>query len=179
MEISELPGHEEVAAEIASLRLGLDAAELHGSLCGFLSGGGDAQRRDWLAQLALDADGADIAQGGALERLFEVSQLQLGDPDWLRIAAAGDDSAGSNARRPAGVCGGFLGGFGSPRQHPAVSPRHGALEDLAKIAASTLSYEEPEADEAALVEVAEFVRVAALLLHDDCNQAPHAPRQLH
>jgi uncharacterized protein len=183
VDISELPRHDEVAAEIASLQLGLDAAELHGSLCGFLSGGGDAQRRDWLAQLALDADGADIVDGGALDRLFDVSQLQLGDPDLgFALLLPDDDSAViDRAEGLLAWCRGFLGGFGlASGSNPPLSPEaREALEDMAKIAASALSYEEPEADEAALVEVAEFVRVAALLLHDDCNRAPPAPRQLH
>jgi uncharacterized protein YgfB (UPF0149 family) len=69
-----------------------------------------------------------------------------------------------------GWCRGFLGGFGlSAGAEPALSPEAAeALEDLAKIAASRLSYDDPEGDEAALTEVAEFVRVAALLLHGDC-----------
>ncbi|HEY9143467.1 MAG TPA: UPF0149 family protein, partial [Arenimonas sp.] len=54
-----------------------------------------------------------------------------------------------------------------------------ALADMARIAASDLSYEEPEADAEALEEVAEFIRVAALLLHSDCVLGPRHRRKLN
>ena len=47
------------------------------------------------------------------------------------------------------------------------------------MAASDLAYDDPESDEQALEEVAEFVRVAALLLHSDCVLAPRHRRSLN
>ena len=37
---SELIGYDELDDAIARLQLGVQASELHGSLCGFLAGGG-------------------------------------------------------------------------------------------------------------------------------------------
>ena len=54
-----------------------------------------------------------------------------------------------------------------------------ALGDTARIAASDPSYEDPEADEEALEEVTEFIRVAALLLHSDCVLGPRHRRKLN
>ena len=51
--------------------------------------------------------------------------------------------------------------------------------DLGRIAASALDYDDPDADEDALAEIEEFVRVAALLLHSDCVLGPRHRRQLH
>ena len=51
--------------------------------------------------------------------------------------------------------------------------------DLARMAASELSYEDPEGDEEALAEVAEFVRVSALLLHGDCVLGPRHRKSLN
>jgi uncharacterized protein YgfB (UPF0149 family) len=50
---------------------------------------------------------------------------------------------------------------------------------MGRIAASDLAYEDSEADENALAEIVEFVRVAALLLHGDCVQGAQRKRQLH
>jgi uncharacterized protein YgfB (UPF0149 family) len=47
----EMPDYAEVSAQIAQLRLGVEAAELHGSLCGFLSGGESPGRDQWLARV--------------------------------------------------------------------------------------------------------------------------------
>jgi uncharacterized protein YgfB (UPF0149 family) len=46
-------------------------------------------------------------------------------------------------------------------------------------AASDLSYEDPDADEDALEEVSEFIRVAVLLLHSDCVLGPRHRRKLN
>jgi uncharacterized protein YgfB (UPF0149 family) len=180
---SELPRHDEVAAEIASLTLGVDAAELHGSLCGYVSAGGSARRDQWLDQLALEAGDAAIARDGALDRLFAASISQLADPNMgFALLLPDDDSAVvDRAEGLLAWCRGFLGGFGlaSGPKPPLSAEASEALDDLGKIAASTLSYDDPDADEAALVEVAEFVRVAALLLHDDCGSVSRTSRQLH
>ena len=70
---------------------------------------------------------------------------------------------------------GVLSGIHAGSRHDSFrNPAH-----LAKMAASNLSYDDPEADEQALEEVAEFVRVAALLLHSDCVLAPRHRRSLN
>jgi uncharacterized protein YgfB (UPF0149 family) len=78
-------------------------------------------------------------------------------------------------------CRGFLGGFGlASGASPPLSEEGGeALADLGRIAGSALDYDDPDADEDALAEIEEFVRVAALLLHSDCVLGPRHRRQLH
>jgi uncharacterized protein YgfB (UPF0149 family) len=78
-------------------------------------------------------------------------------------------------------CRGFLGGFGmsAGAEPPLSEESRDALGDLARMAASDLAYDDPESDEQALEEVAEFVRVAALLLHSDCVLAPRHRRSLN
>jgi uncharacterized protein YgfB (UPF0149 family) len=178
----DLPSHEEVSQELTRLRVGVDASELHGSLCGYVSGGGNAARGDWLLQLALEADDAPAPEG-ALDRLFLASQAQLEDPELGFGLLLPDEDASLTERAEALLlwCRGFLGGFGlgAGGESPPSAEAREALDDLAKIAASRLSYDDPEGDEAALLEVSEFVRVAALLLHGDCTRAPRAPRRLH
>ena len=173
MAVRELPSHPEVQQAIDALALSVDASELHGSLCGLLCGGARSGRREWLTQLALEPERAPPADG-ALDRLFLGSQEQLADPGMGFQLLMPDDEASMAARGEAllGWCRGFLGGFGlAPRGgRPLSADADEALQDLSRIAASELSYEESEADEEALAEVAEFVRVAALLLHGEGRQ---------
>lgn len=178
---SVLPSHADVAAETDRLKLGIDASELHGAFCGWLCGGGDAGD-DWLERLTLEPASAPSVDG-ALDALRTVSAEQLGDPDFAfeLLLPADETPLGERADALLAWCRGFLGGFGlAAGATPALSPEgEEALADLGKIAASQLSYDDPDNDEAALEEVAEFVRVAALLLHGDCVLGPRARRRLN
>lgn len=182
MDRPALPPHDDVTSEISRLQLGLDASELHGSLCGFLGAGGELTRTDWLRRLEIEPEAVDLADG-ALDALYLVTRAQLGDPGLGFELLLPDDEQPLDERAEAmlGWCRGFLGGFGlvGRSTRPLSDEAKEALEDLGKIAASNLSYDDPEADETALVEVSEFVRVAALLLHGDSAAADDSPRSVH
>lgn len=178
-----LPSHDEVDAELVRHGLGIGAAELHGSLCGLLCGGGDG-REGWLRQVLATPD-ADVLppRDGALDRMYLASKAQLADADFGfdLLLPSGEQGVGTRADALLAWCRGFLGGFGlaAGARPPLSGEAAEALEDLAKIAASQLTYEDPDADEMALEEVAEFVRVAALLLHGDCVLGPRHRRRMH
>lgn len=181
--MSELPGIEDVQRQLDGLALGLDACELHGSLCGLLCAGGALAREDWLARVALDDEVSAPPSGSALDRLFLESRSQLDDPDFGFALLLPPDRAevAQRAESLLAWCRGFLGGFGlGAGARPPLSAESGeALEDLARIARSDLAYEDPEADESALMEITEFVRVAALLLHSDCSARQTRANRLH
>ncbi len=168
----EMPDYAEVSAQIAELQLGVDAAELHGSLCGFLSGGESPGRGLWLAKVMAEPDPGEVARDSALDRLFVATETLLESPDFGFELLQPDESAPIGERGDALLawCRGFLGGFGlaAGERPPLGEDSADALRDLARMAASELSYEDPEGDEESLAEVTEFVRVAALLLHGDC-----------
>ena len=180
----EMPDYVEITEQIQQLQLGIDAAELHGSLCGYLSGSPDAPgRSDWLEKVMADPDVVKVDPDSALDRLFIATGALLESPDFgfdlllpgvdLPVIERGDALMS--------WCRGFLGGLGlaAGASPPLSEESQDALADLARMAASELSYEDPEADEQALEEVSEFVRVAALLLHSDCVLAPRHRRSLN
>ena len=148
-----------------------------------LLGGGHPIRQGWLEALMLEAGSGAPTPDGPLDRLFVASRTQLADPDLGFGLLLPDDERPVAERAEAllGWCRGFLGGFGlSAGEKPPLSDEaREALDDLSKIAASRLAYDDPDGDEAAFVEVAEFVRVAALLLYSDCVGAAPASRLLH
>ena len=181
----ELPNYAEISDQINQMQLGLDAAELHGSLCGYLSGGGgDAPSRgDWLGKVMAEPEALPIAPDSALDRMFVTTEQLLESPDFGFDLLLPDIDLPVVERGDALMswCRGFLGGFGlaAGASPPLSEESQDALGDLARMAASDLSYDDPEADEQALEEVAEFVRVAALLLHSDCVLAPRHRRSLN
>ncbi len=178
-----LPLHDAVRDELNQLQAGVDAAELHGALCGYLSGAGQLQRIDWLGQVMLDPDLPSPPREGALDALFVASAAQLSDPQMGFSLLLPDEDQAVNERAEALLawCRGFLGGFGlSAGAEPPLSDEAAeALDDLGRIAASHISYDEPEADESALAEIEEFVRVATLLLYGDCHADRDRPRRVH
>jgi hypothetical protein len=177
-----LPSVEDIEDAIRARALGVGASELHGALCGWLAGGG-ADTPQWLARVLADDGLAAPAAGSALDRLREASVAQLEDRDFAFDLLVPDAEA-SLVERSGGLfdwCRGFLGGFGlAAGSNPPLSEEsREALEDLARLAAATPQDDGDEDDEAALSEIEEFVRVAALLLHGDCAMAIRHRRQLH
>ena len=178
----DLPECAALAEAVRGAGLAIDPSELHGSLCGFLCGGGSCDAGNWIQRLELDSVRAP-AHGDALDRLRSATTAQFDAQDFGFELLLPADDAPLSVRADALVawCRGFLGGFGlaAPDSAGLSDEAAEALQDLAHIAASDLAYEETEADEDALAEIVEFVRVAALLLHGDCVEGAHRKRQLH
>ena len=192
-----LPDGAELAGALHAAGLAIDPSELHGLLCGYVAGGGHGDADDWLQRLALDADdaassGPDLTKsgltkaglsGGALAQLRTATLAQFAAHDFgFELLLPSDDAPlAERADALLAWCNGFLGGFGlaAPASDALSEEATEALQDIGRIAASDLAYEDSEADEAALAEIVEFVRVAALLLHGDCVQGAQRKRQLH
>ena len=174
MSIPDLPAPAALDAEIRALALSVTASELHGSLCGWLAGGG-ASNPDWLARVMADTALPAVADGSALDEMRLASAAQLADRSFEFELLLPDADASLSERSGAlfDWCRGFLGGFGlSAGSAPMLSEDSiEALADLAKLAAAQPQDDGDEEDEEALVELEEFVRVAALLLHGDCVMA--------
>lgn len=165
-----LPPLSAVAEELQQLRVAAEPGEVHGALCGFLCGGGRLQAH-WLAQLELEAE-RPAADTGGLASLRAATVAQLEDPEFglALLLPEGDVHVEVRAEALLTWCRGFLGGFGlaAPGADRLSEDGQEALQDLARIASAQLSFEGAAGDEAALEELSEFVRIAALLLHGDC-----------
>jgi uncharacterized protein YgfB (UPF0149 family) len=177
-----LPALAEVDAAVRQPGLAISPSELHGSLCGWLAGGGGAGP-DWLAKVLADDATPAVAAGSTLDQLREVSAGQLEDRGFdFELLLPGDDAP--LVMRSGALfdwCRGFLGGFGlAAGAAPELSDEGSeALADIARLAAATPQDDGDEEDEAALAEIEEFVRVAVLLIHGDCVLAPRHRQQFN
>lgn len=181
--MSELPEVSAVQEESRRLGLAASPAELHGGLCGWLAGGGEDVPA-WPARVLADDSLPTPAPDDALDRLRQVSVAQLNDRDFAFDLLLADPAAALAARADALFewCRAFLGGFGlAARTRPTLSEEGDeALQDLARLAqASSADFDSADEDEAALAEIEEFVRVAALLLHGDCVLGPRYRQRLN
>jgi uncharacterized protein len=180
MTAQESIGYDELHNVIAHLRLAVSPSELHGSLCGFLAGNGRLGRRPLLEALQLDAGGITVATTDQeiLDQLVRQSEAELADPElgFEPLLPADDRPLPERADALVDWCRGFLGGFGlgGPDAHAKVSEEgEEVLRDLGAIASSSLDFGDETEDEDALIEVHEFVRMAAMLLFTEC----HIPNQ--
>lgn len=170
--------HAELGLVLDELRFGVAASDLHGSLTGYLCGGGIASPRNWLQRLELEPDPAatTAARMELLERLFRDCRAQLDAAGFTfePLLPDEDDPLAERADALVQWCRGFLGGLGlaGVNAQRGLSEDAGEiLRDFATIAASSFEYEDAEEDENALTEVLEFIRVSVLLLHAELATA--------
>lgn len=176
MTAGELVGHDEIDALVRRLRLGTEAAELHGSLCGYLAGGGSLRQASVLSALQLDGEASSPSADdlALLQRLRRQCETELADPElgFEPLLPADDRPLAERAEAMVDWCRGFLGGFGlaGTAAHAQLSAEaQEILRDLGTIAASAFDFGNEDEDEDALIEVQEFVRVGVLLLHTECS----------
>jgi len=173
---SDLPDWSDIQVECQHLHLGVVPSELHGGLSGWLSGGGEKDPKHWLQTVLADDSPLDWPEQGPLDRLFQATVSQLSAPDFgfnLLLPDA-DASLWERSQSLFAWCRGFVGGFGLAIGDRQVLSEEGqdVLSDLVRLSAEDGQIEGDEEDELALVELEEFVRVAALLLHAEHTPAP-------
>lgn len=178
----QLPPIADVALAVQRSGLGVRPSELHGGLCGWLSGGGENTPR-WLAHVLADDDLPDPDTGGPLDalRLISAGQLDDGGFGFELLLPGADESLAARAEALFDWCRGYLGGFGlaAGARPPLSEEASEALQDLARLAQAEPESGEDDEDEAALAEIEEFVRVAVLLLHGDCVLGPRHRQSLN
>lgn len=178
MTTPDLVGYDELDAAVMRLQLGADASELHGSLCGFLAGGGTLGRQPLLAALEFEGEGTAVSSQdqALLDRLARQTRGELSDPElgFEPLLPADDRPLPERAEALVEWCRGFLGGFGlaGAGAHAQLSDEaQEILRDLTTIAGSAFELGDEGEDEDALIEVHEFVRMGAMLLFTECEGA--------
>lgn len=184
----QAPGYDELTALMSAYGDPMSAAECHGILCGLLSchpemdGAGWAERMltgelmgdDSSEQLASDVDAADKA---LLQALYTAASKDMHDPDLAFQLLLPDDDSTLKARTEAMAewCEGFLYGLslGGIKDFAAFSEQvQEFCKDLMDI--SHIAHEEGDDrdSENAFFEITEYVRMGALMVHDDLGSAP-------
>ena len=179
MTSTDFLGYDELEAALVRKRIGADASELHGSLCGYLAGGGSLDQQPLLTALEFEGGEAVVPaphDQALLERLATESRGELADPElgFEPLLPADDRPLAERAEALVEWCRGFLGGFGlaGAGAHAQLSDEaQEILRDLTTIAGSAFDFGDESEDEDALIEVHEFVRMGAMLLFAECHSA--------
>ncbi len=151
-------------------------AEIHGLMSGWLCAGAawDAEGRssaleDWLG-VSLSA--SDVA---FMEQLYNEIAEGITDEEFgfALLLPEDDEEVNERTRQVAAWCTGFLYGFGMTGKFSAEDLSEDvaeALTDLGKIAALSEDVPSDEENEADLIEITEYVRMSAILIHAECLQ---------
>ena len=187
-----LPDYDQVNDALQGVPCEFDAAEFHGQLCGLLCTCDRLQLHDWLMVSLPESDPASLSP--ASHELFQVlldhGQAALSSEDFGFQLLLPDDTAGLAARLEAlaNWCQGFLFGISHagvtdiqalPGELPEI------VEDFLNISrAEDFELENEEEDEAAYMELVEYVRVGVQLFREELrsqseNTTASPDTQLH
>lgn len=161
---------DEFCTQLAPLGTINSPAELHGLLCGKLSGGAELPLVNWLLEAVefLDFTQAPNEQiRELLTQLYLTTQNQLRDGFGLQMLLPDDDSPLSQRTAALGQWAyGFLTGFGSAgaKARELSEEVEDGLRDLASIAQIAAEDGEDDNDESDYMEVTEYVRMLAASL---------------
>lgn len=179
--------HDRLADAVADAGLAVDTSELHGLLAGYLCGGGHMDRNNVLATLQLENE--DTQLDALMAQLHDACRANLSDLEMgLEPLLPADDSP-LRQRTDALVAWtrGFMAGFGLAGGASDALTDDGkeVLRDLGTIGGSDLTLDEEaddnepdddsgdatDSDESAQMELVEYVRVGAMLLHSELGSA--------
>jgi uncharacterized protein YgfB (UPF0149 family) len=177
MSAPELPDFEKTVRLSQGRLDAADLAECHGLLCGLLCRETYSTATDFKYQLAAMKLVVDPSAGldTALTEAHECTARQLEDEEFGFALWLPDDEEPLEERIIAlgRWCSGFLAGLvcGGPLDALSEEARE-AIEDLQQIAQAEMTAQgqygaESEEDENAFVEIVEYVRVVALMMHED------------
>lgn len=175
--------YNEIALAVAELELGIGAAELHGSLMGFLLGGGLVTPGRWLDDLLIEAppvSGRDASRA-ALDAMALAMQLPAQGSSSHLTPLLPDVTLPLRQRAQALTewCGGFLGGLGITgavatfNADPSnADPVTELLSAIARIAGTRWpKASTPRADAVHFDEVVEFLDTALATLAEELPRA--------
>lgn len=169
---------EAIANSLLANKIASDPAEIHGILCGMLSGGMKMDNTEWMMSLA-DFINTGEPFSENVERLisemFKETCRQLLDSEFTLVVCLPDDAAPISERGQAIISWvqGFLLGFGVQQEERKSCSEEvkEALQDFAEIAKMDPEMAENEESEQALFEVAEYVRISAMLCFTELGQS--------
>jgi yecA family protein len=157
----------------------VDAAEVHGILCGMLAGGMTADNQSWieaLSDVVNQGDGFIGQVKSQIVSLFNEICQQLLDPEFTLTLCLPDDASPINERGTALLSwvNGFLLGFGLHQADltGCSADVKEALEDFTEIVRMDEEMNDDEESEQALFEVMEYVRITAMLCFSELGKSP-------
>jgi len=170
--------YDSVTNKLSQQGIIVDAAEVHGILCGMLCGGMSLTDQKWLEALSETINQGDAFSDQThhlLTSLFNQTCQQLLEPEFALNLLLPEDQAPINDRGAALInwVQGFMLGFGLHQQDlmQCSEDVKEALEDFSDISRMEEPMDDDEESEKALFEVEEYVKISAILCFSELGQS--------
>jgi uncharacterized protein len=185
--------HSEVETVLRDSGSSWSAAQAHGLLCSRLSVLGADGGPDWLGLILQAKDASSTSHGDdlvLLDNLYSETFRQLSErqSEFEPLLPADGESAAAIAAAMAEWCEGFLHGLVSAakgeslKQKLAAEPLSDIIRDMLEITRAAADDDDDEANEEALTELTEYLRVAAQMVYEEladlrhaAERSPHSP----
>lgn len=187
---AQIAGFDRLANLFIEMGVFVSPSEFHGLLCGQLAQGRTNSEADWLRDVAgyLERERIEDAEcKRALLDIYSATEQQMqGSGFELELLLPDDDAELAQRAESIGLwCQGFLAGFGGSRLKELSEEARESLSDFTQIAQIERDeLEDSEDNEEDLMQVVEYVRMAAILIYSEVmggNQedSDEQPRSLH
>ncbi len=169
----------EVSDQLASMKVELHAAELHGLVTGWLSAGAVPSETtgalpEWLGEEVSDPGLASLTAKLAEATLVDLRDIELG---FQLILPDDETSITERQQSISHWCSGFLAGFGTTgrfQQSELAGEVAEVFTDMARISSLDDEIPDDDANESDLMEISEYVRMSALFVYTECaSKAVH------
>ncbi|MBL1142005.1 MAG: UPF0149 family protein [Proteobacteria bacterium] len=181
--------YDEVNVELGAIHAGMRASECHGFLCGQFCASNRLDTTSWQEHLLAGVDDVvDVSDCLAiLEQLANQVKAEILSEDISFELLLPEDAAIISVRSSALAewCAGFVSGLGigGLGEKPHLQEECDEfIKDVISISRMETSVEEGEESEAAFFEVIEYIRVGAIMLHQEWHQVDineERPEVLH
>lgn len=187
--MNEKLGFDELDESLRRCGASWDAAQAHGLLTGRLAVAGVPSGPDWLAQVLEGTDETNALRlecQKALDSLYQGTFWQLSErlSEFMPLLPDDDVDVGARTMALAHWCEGFLHGLVSSQHEQALKDKLAAeplsdiIRDMLQITRAGVDEEsDNETNEAAYVEIVEYIRVAAQLAYEELSDIRHAEEQ--
>jgi hypothetical protein len=156
------------------------AAEAHGSFCGSVCLLGPQAASAWIAEILADSDQSDLLAHGSTDALWQVAgatyeRLEEGDMSFVMLLPSDDEELAQRTAELAKWCQGFMHGLSVAGANDPVAIAlmdsgimQEVLHDFSEITGATVTSGEHDIeDEAAYMELVEYVRASVQLLFEE------------
>lgn len=173
--------YEEVEKALTSATADTSAAEAHGMLCGMLAVAGRAEINDWMNSVMGEGDPRNVAVKQAQALLMDMhhqtkAQMTSGEFDLQLLLPSDDVSLDERIVDLTEWCQGFLYGMtvAGVKDVEALPGEVGEIVadivDISKAGYDAGDEEDGEENEAAFMEIVEYLKVGALLVYAEFNK---------
>ncbi len=163
------------------------AAEAHGVLCGFLCSSANGRDTAWLQHILPNGEAGDLLAAQTQQVLTKLQsycleQLNSSDFQFALLLPSDARALSERSQALAQWCEGFslglsAGGLSQPRIASLSAESQEFIQDVLRFSELETELQDNEENEAAYMQLLEYMKIGIVTLYEDCHPAQPAGKQ--